>query len=277
VLEQLQAMQADVLREWMPVTLPSRGFYYGDKCPMGEVHITPWTTAQEEAIARHTSGKASLLIQQLMTGNIKLGEGGLAYDDLLVTDHFYLLFQLRRVSLTSHYTIERNCSSCGFAHKISVDLGTDLPIKDLSDEPVIEPFEAFLPRAKQTVTLQFLRVRDEAAMNNYAERKLREVTETGSPATRFRHARRIVAIDGKDEPFQERMQFVAGLRMLDLQVMDMVIEEHETGLVPEMTSTCPRCNHVDEWGVPMSAEFFRPSADDIRAEIAAAKLAHGGD
>jgi len=277
VLEQLRAMQEDVLREWMPVTLPSRGFYYGDKCPMGEVKITPWTTAQEEAIARSVGGDASALIEQLVINNINLGSGGLTYDDMLVTDHFYLLFQLRRVSLTSHYTIDRVCEQCRLAHKISIDLGTDLPIKDLPEKPVEEPFEVFLPRARKTVTLLFLRVKDEKAMNNYAEQKLREVTETGSPATRFRHARRIVAIDEKDEPFQERMTFVTSLRMLDLQVMDMEIEQHETGLVPEMKSACPRCRHKTEWGVPMTAEFFRPSADDIRAEVAAAKRDHGGD
>jgi len=274
MLEQLQAM---ALREWMPITLPSRGFYYGDKCPMGEVQITPWTTAQEEAIARYSGGNAAKLVEQLIKGNVNLGDNGLTYEDLLVTDHFYVLFQLRRVSLTSHYTIERKCSSCGFEHKAQLDLGTDLPIKDLPAEPVEEPFEVFLPKAKKTVTLKFLRVKDEKAMNEYAEKKLREVTEKGSPATRFRHARRIVAIDGKDEPFQERMRVVATLRMLDLQVMDMTIEEHETGLVPEIKSTCPRCNHVDEWGVPMTAEFFRPSADDIRSEIAAAKSGHVGD
>jgi hypothetical protein len=261
------AVPKDEIVTWFPTQLPSLGLYYDGKCPDGMVEITPWTTYQEEMIVRFSANDSYGLIDKLVAGNVKL-PNGLTQDDLLVTDRFYLLFQLRVLSLVPQYTFLHACPRCGTEHHESVDI-SKLPPKSPKEEDT-EPFELALPRCKKTITLKLLRTADEKAMMRYEADKLKkDPSESGSPALRFKLARQIEKINGEAKVIQEKIDFVRSLNMLDYRVIQNCIEEHESGLNTEIITACPKsgCGYKDTWEIPLQITFFRPLGIDLRTAI----------
>jgi hypothetical protein len=250
---------------WHIVTLPSMGVFYSGKCPGGKVEITPWTTAQEELHVTYGGRDPYTLIDKLIEGNVRL-PSGLTHDEMLTTDRFFLLYQLRSVSLVSKYTVIRTCK-CKHEHEVQVDIDA-LKVK-VPDEGESEPFDVYLPRSKKTVALRLLRVADEKATR---EQGKKYSTMTGGNAssvgTAFTLARQILTIDGESKKFDERRDFVSKLVLLDLAVIRNAVEKHETGLLTSVEATCPKCGYVDsEWEVPLQETFFRLSESDIRAAL----------
>lgn len=97
----------------LPYTLPSRGLYYGGKCPGGSVVITPTRGAQEEILAGAQDNPAAALpaLRHVAEQCIRLG--GLAFNDLLLFDFTALLFHFLALSNgTDELRIEPKHGSC---------------------------------------------------------------------------------------------------------------------------------------------------------------------
>lgn len=253
---------------WHPLTLPSLGQFYGGKCPSGQVYITPWTTMQEEALVRYSDQGPGKLMAGMVSQNVRL-PGGLMADELLTTDQYFLLVQLRAISLTRFVTLLFNCPACSKSSEKQLDL---TQLKTRTPEPdEQEPFEVWLPKCDVTVELHFSRVKDALAIAEYKK-------NNSDGALRYRYARQIDTINGESKKFDEKKDFVSKLILLDLQEMTDMIEQNETGLVTQLQIACDHCGRVeDEWEMPMTDSFFRPRRSDIRAEIDLARQARRGD
>lgn len=253
---------------WEPIQIPSLGMYYGEACPDGVVHITPWTTAQEEMIIRHSEQEGEGLIDKLISSNVKFPEG-LRYEDLLVTDQHFILMKLRAISITCFYAVDYKCPSCKHTTEIQYNID-ELPRKTPEETPEWdEPFEVLLPKCRTTVGIRHMRVSDEKAIKQYVKQK----SDAGiAQDDRFvyRMARKIVSVGGNEDiKFEEKKAFVRGLIMLDVEVIRDFAERFETGLDIEVTAKCSKCKDSIEWSLPLQHCFFRPKRSDIEAEMRA--------
>ena len=240
--------------EWSAVTLPSLGYYYGDRIPGGKILITPWTTMQEETLIK--SGGSTDPIELLVKSNIKLPDPAFQYEDLIFTDEFFLFIQLRILSLCGSYTIRFHCKGCGKDDDGVLDLRTS-PVKVPDTTFPKEPFEVILPKTKKVVTMRLQRVKDLRKIASY----------TGSVGKNiYRLARMMDTVDGRPLPFEEKVEWIKRLPLLDVRVIDNNMEKWLPGYAMTDTVKCPTCGKDSEVGIPQQATFFRPTDADISRE-----------
>lgn len=260
-------MDLNATVEQHPITLPSRGFLYGGKMPGGELFITPWTVAQEEAILRLSESRSSEVMHSLVMSNTVL-PSGFDYGDLLSSDQFFLLVSIRALSLLPTMDLPHECPSCGNAHLSTVQLG-ELIVRDYDEDTYIEePVKIRLPKSKVLVGLRFARVGDELKADDYTKRKT-GLQDVDTFKRKFRYARSIVSLDDQSISWEEKLKFVETLSIVDLHAMKHkmgTLSSGYTGLAPAVK--CPSCGHEDEmWEAPIHYSFFRLSASDIENAI----------
>lgn len=253
------------------VELPSRGLWYGDTCPGGTVQITPWTTAQEEALVRHSNKDKMSIIDKMLVENVQLPPS-FEYEDLLLVDQHFLLMRLRQVSLVSIYTVDRECPSCERKHELTLDLADlDIQFSEPGDE---EPWECFLPGCGADVTLRPLTVRDGKSIEKYKDQT---ADSPGAPEVRLRLAKNIVTIEGQSMKMDEKKDFVGRLKLIDIETIKSVIHERSPGIQTELSVVCPKCDSEADFDVPFQVGFFRPKRADIRAASDLARKRRGRD
>lgn len=252
-------MEIDLNKEWHPVTLPSKGALYDGKLPDGTLHITPWTVAQEEAIVRNSEGDQTDLTHDLLRANVRW-PAGFTYEDLLITDQFFLLLNLRMISLLDFMTLPYECPKCKTISQIEVNL-PEIMVKTAEDTDPEEPYSVFLPRRKVKVTIRQQRVGDLEAAERYLKASN---TPTKELRRKFLYARQIETIDGESVPFPDRMKWISVLSLLDLNALANISERHATGVQGQYEVKCPKCESLDKsWVPPIHADFFRPLPTDV--------------
>jgi hypothetical protein len=261
--------------ELYTITLPSKGRYYGDKLPGGKLQITPWTVAQEDTIDRMGMDDDSLgSLRQMVENNVRWASG-FTYEDLLVTDHYFILLQLRCLSLTPFMTFPHMCPKCKTDSAVQIDIsGAEVRVPDDTDTDT-EPFSCFLPRKKVEIGVRFLRIGDEFSAEKYSKE-----TVVKSPATerKFIYARQIVSVGGQSLPIGEKMAFVASLSMLDLEVLKNKLLKKQTGVTGVFKATCENCKTEDKtWMPSLHVRFFRPLSIDIERAAGVAEKSSTSD
>lgn len=261
--------------ELYTITLPSKGRYYGDKLPGGKLQITPWTVAQEDTIDRMGVEDDSLTsLRQMVENNVRW-PSGFSYDDLLVTDHYFILLQLRCLSLTPFMTFPHQCPKCKTDAAVQIDIsGAEVRVPDDADTDV-EPFTCFLPKKKVEIGVRFLRIGDEFAADKYSKET---VVKSPSTERKFTYVRQIVSVGGQSLPFGEKMEFVTSLSMLDLEVLKNKLLKKQTGVTGFFKATCENCKTEDKtWVPPLHVRFFRPLPPDIERAAGGAEKPSTGD
>lgn len=238
------------------VTLPSQGVLYGDKIPGGRFELRPMTTA-EEAILFNTSGdgisKVNAVIDACaVTKDIPL-------EDLLLIDRFYILLVLRTRSFGAVYAFPTRCQGCQAQFKTEINISEDLEINPMSED-VVEPFDVTLPFNGDTVSLRFLRGKDEVRVARHAKRIRMQSTDPGDPSHTHRMALQIVAINGREVQLVEAQRYVESLDIGDSNAIRTRVEEVEGGVDTTCYVDCRMCGFVNEIDMPFTIEFFRPSA-----------------
>jgi hypothetical protein len=247
--------------EQIPVTLPSRGrLYKDDRIPDGKVTISPWTVAQEEVLLSFGESDYNTLVTQLLENNVHL-PNSMPCGDLLLTDQFFLMVQLRCHSYVPWHTMVHTCPHCKHEHAVQIDLGTlEVKVPD-DDVPYVEPIDCFLPKRKKTVQLKYLRFGDEVAAGQYSAKSKTSMRHT---TRQYLYARQIVSIDDKSLPWDEKMEFVLTLPLLDLECIKMRLNERTTGITGRVPTKCPACGKEDDtWAPPLHVNFFRPTKADL--------------
>ncbi len=235
------------------------GRWYGDALPEGKVEITPWTVAQEEMLTRRLTGDSKDPTHDLLRGNTKFNPG-FTYEDLLLTDQFFLLVQLRCISFLSFMTLPYVCV-CGEVTHIEVEL-PKLTIKTAEPEDPPEPFIVKLPKSKIEVGIRFTKVGDLIAADKYVEEA---VAKTKEAHRKFLYARQIETIEGTaDRTWEEKMNIITRLPILDLNAIVRTCDRHASGFRGTYPAQCSSCNASDTgWVPPIHEDFFRPKPTDI--------------
>lgn len=254
--------------EWYPIQLPSMGRWYGNALPEGKVEITPWTVAQEEMLARRLTGDSKDPSHNLIRGNTRFTPG-FAYEDLLMTDQFFLLLQLRCISFLAFMTLPHQCEKCREIEHVEVEL-PQITVKTAEPEDPDEPFEVTLPKTGKKVALRFQRIGDIIAADNYVEQS---VVKNDDDRRKFLYARQITALEGQSLPVDEARDFITSLPLLDLNAIVRTCDRHSTGFRGTYTVECSNCHAPDmEWVPPIHEDFFRPKPTDIDRAMQLAEL-----
>jgi len=250
---------------WHPLQLPSLGRYYGDKCPDGMVEVTPWTTAQEEEIVRHSQnpGKSNL-VDKLLSANVRY-PNGFKYEELVGADQHYLLLKIRTMSLSPFYSVEYICPRCEktVPHQHNLE---ELDVTSPTEETTWdEPFKVVLPKCGADVEFRHLRMKDVKSVQDYKN------ADSAIPrdAITFQFAKKIISVNGNSGmKFDEKRDFVKGLIMLDMEVFRDAADRKDFGFSTEVTVQCPRCSHEHVVDLPINMGFFRACRADIESAVA---------
>jgi len=257
-------MDYSKIDDWHPLTLPSKGLYYrdangNDLCPGGEVQISPWKTYQEEAMIKYGGINSSEFMSKLLQNNLQL-PAGMTTDDLLMTDEFFILVQLRCLSLTPYATCPYTCPQCNNTEPVQVnflDMDVVCPDETWPDEPV----RVELPVSGHTVDLRFMRVKDLAAIQSY------EVKSNHEASSSHYLARRVKAINGQPvKDFLQTRELLDKLVMLDSQILASALDEYETGYVMQTEIACKKCGFKYVAAIARDASFFRPRRIDLERQ-----------
>lgn len=239
------------------IQLPSRGrFYEPGQLPEGIVRLRPITVKQEKLLAgaRDPMAAADKVLAQCLV------DCPIAPKDMLNTDRFYLILQLRAMSYGTDYEFKLSCPACSNSYTHKISLPADLKER-VADESDTEPFEITLPRCGKKVALRFMRGTDLESVIKYVNqlRPDQRNPENGDPAYEYKLAIQIAAIDGVKMGMIDKLQFVGTLLGADSFAIRNAIAERETGAFMNIAVSCPACGNRSETLLPLTNDFFRSS------------------
>ena len=234
---------------YVPVTLPSRGLLYDGQIPEGEIAIRKPTVVEEVKI--QSSGD---LINTYMSSCVKL-PNNFPHQKLTVDDRMSTLVALRIHTFGAEYGYNYHCQACGEFQKDVCDLIADTETI-VAEDDFAEPIEVQLPDSGKRVGLRFLRGEDEAAIRRDNSRE----TGTGTITTMVLQ---LLTIDGEDvADVKKRSQntaFVKALTVLDMLAWNNALSDKAVGAKLVVRPECKACGHMHEMGLPVAADFFRPT------------------
>ena len=243
---------------YVPVILPSLGLLYDGKLPDGRAEIRKMSVG-EEIILQSTVGGVAL-VSALLQACVKL-PSGLPHGELLLGDRMALLIALRVHTFGPQYGYSFNCQACGALNKTECNLGADLSQSPASPG-LVEPIEVPLKDAGISVSLRFLRGKDEDQVAKVAKRTAMASNDLGDPSLITRMALQIVKIDGKDVPeLAAREKFVREMTMTDGIRFRKALDSKEPHVNLGVSPECKTCGSVNELSLPFTLDFFRPSGD----------------
>jgi hypothetical protein len=237
------------------VELPSLGKFYDGRLPDGKITIRPIKVSEEKLLAG--GGNRMRLVDKVLERCMITKT--LPLRDMIISDKFWLMLNLRAISYGSDYMFMLKCSACSMEFRHSLTLPTGLQLKRATDADK-EPFDVKLPVAKKTVSLRFLRGSDEEEIERYLKQLPRNAADEGDPAYVYRLSRFIVKVDGKELDTLEKMNFCDGLIGQDSLAIRRAIAENETGPILTIQTQCPGCKADVETSLPLTNEFFPSSA-----------------
>lgn len=187
-------------------------------------------------------------------------EGPVDWNQALLGDRAYMVYQARRLTHGDDFYFDVNCSFCRNRISCKVDLGEVEP-DTLSKEAVemIEReginnalFETTLPKAKRSVKFKLFRGSDQAIV----QKAMKESQETGDGEGGVSGLlARLVWIEGCNEP-SSRRKFVENLELSDAEFLREQWEYHDINIQDTVEVECQSCGAILEVFIPTDARFF---------------------
>lgn len=249
------------------VTLPSKGYFYGDKLPGGKVTLEPMGTREEKLFATTSSIDGNVVIDKIYANCIHLPKE-ITHQELVLGDRLFLLLQLRSISYGNLYSFAFKCESCN--ERTNHDLDIDkLELKEAQPGSTGRFTVIDLPICKESVTLQLLTGVDEDKIRAYGKQVEQKTHgDSGQAEFIYRLARRIVEIGGIKAGIRECIDFAEKLRGLDSLKIRDAIDDNEVGPITKVEVDCKRCGWSNSVTMPLESEFFRPKRrrPDVRSD-----------
>jgi hypothetical protein len=235
------------------VDLPSRGLFYAGKMPGGRVTIKPISVMEEKYLvaARNRLAAADKILERCIIGAC------VTLPQMLMTDKFYLLLNLRAITYGPTYGFKLECKSCGAEFKHSIELPQGLVVRSATDQAV-EPFDVKLPFSGDTVSLRFLRGYDETEIEAYGRQLPATKEDEGDVTYAYRLSRHIVKINGEELDPVQRLSYIESAHGGDSLAIRSALDDRQTGADLELTATCTvaSCRKTNTYQLPFTAEFF---------------------
>jgi hypothetical protein len=240
-------------RPYGSLRLPSKGLLYDGKLPEGIVELFDWDTSIEELFAGTISSTNSL-IDAILKRTLKTDT--MKPEEFLSGDRLYMFFMSRSKAYGSNYGFQYKCPNCGVQCRESVDI-QELEIIELEDD-AIEPFEVELPNG-DTIGFRLLRGKDELDVEKYVNKVYKKGSPLGDPGYKYRMAKQIVSISGKDvSSIKEAQDYVTKMTARDSLAFRRKIDEIEPKFDFEIYVTCKKCGNEEDIMLPFGKEFLDP-------------------
>ena len=260
-------LPADSRRDAHTVILPSKGWFYPG-CDKETVEIYEMTTQEEKILAQPKARAFDIiyeLVRRLMAPSNWVQPDpannivGFQYDNLLMSDHYFIFLMIRAISIDDVYGFDVTCPACNAKFRQELSIPNDLPVREPeSQEECQEPFDVELTNGDMA-HVRLLRVGDERQVQRRTKMTLRRNVSRGDAAIGMRMTHQLVGTNGGVfETLLDAQNYYDSLKFKDAQLIREAIVEHDPGVLPELEFACPECGEDFESMLPTSPEFFRP-------------------
>lgn len=240
-------------------TLPSLGKIYGREFDPN-ITLRSMTTAEEMRRMNQTE-KPCKAMSEIIDACIEQDIPISSYD-MCVGDYQYLLHRLRVVTYGSSYPVVTVCPYCGVSSKQELNL-SDLPVLQYNDS-VLDNMEFTLPRTQKRIKLRFQtpRMIDDIGVR-VQEIKKKQGSSFIDPTLALTIESMIDTVDGHRPDLVRLSQWVNNLPMMDTNIILQKAEKlnGSIGVARELDVECDACGLDYKTQIPLTSEFFRPSAD----------------
>jgi T4 bacteriophage base plate protein len=247
--------QYAVARTSYIVELPSKGRFYTGEMTDGNVEIYLLTAAEDKILSDLTTDNIPEIFDSILARCIKTT---MSPEDMLETDRYYLLLQLRAYSLGDEYKFSFECPECSNTFIHTSHIPKEFENRD--GAATEEPFFVNLPVSKSKVGLRMMRGKDTKEINRYRKQIALgnpNNTEKGDPAYAYQNAKSITSVDGKTFPdISAAMKWFMALPLKDVRAIRDTITLAYPGVINRVTIHCPRCEKDTLSRVPISPLFF---------------------
>lgn len=280
VLADLLKGGREAILPWEKVTLPSRGLYYDNLIPGGEVEVRPMGLDVEKILATARFAQGGKNLDMMFKRCIKFPSD---FDpvDLLVGDRTFLLYYIRGITFGNRYEFLFTCPNddCKETSTHVYDLNElARTIKPAKAELGKEPFRITLPMLSQRynrdfwVKVRFMRGYDMQAIMQRAAIKKKVVTvgprnvgEKRRVQTTMEMPDEAVAqnlylltteILGSDDPMTIK-KVIEELHSGDSSKIREFLDSNTPGMESQIMVTCPKCSQETRMALPITDGFFR--------------------
>lgn len=248
------------------IDLPSQGVVYPEDNPLsnGQVELKYMTAKEEDILTSQNLIQKGVVIDKLLESLII---GDFDYNDLLMGDKNALMIAARVLGYGKDYTVPVKCPICGNEEEYTIDL-TELEDTEIDKSRYnrINEYEFELPYSKHTITFKLLTHGDEKKIADelkhlkaFNKKSGKKNAVAADFTTRLKYI--ITSVDG-DKSIKAIREFVDR----DLLSRDSLeFRKHLKEFTPDINTTfiyeCSDCGGETAMAVPMTVEFFWPSAD----------------
>lgn len=244
------------------INLPSKGAVYSKDSPLskGEIEIKYMTAKEEDILTSQNLIRKGLVIDKLLESLVV--DPSINLDEILIGDKNALMVASRVLGYGKDYEFEFNCPSCGEINKDNIDL-TSLKDKEIDHSGFkngVNEFGFDLPASKRKITYKILTQKDEIEVT--AELKALKKVSSGQQeyevTTRLKKA--ILSVDGNDDTAHVNSFVENEFLSRD----SLAFRNHLSETTPDVDMsylfTCELCGFDQEVTVPMTVQFFWPTA-----------------
>ncbi len=244
------------------VDLPSKGSLYSKDSPLskGEVEIKYMTAKEEDILTSQNLIRKGLVIDKLLESLVV--DSSINLDEMLIGDKNALMVASRVLGYGKNYEFEVNCPACSERNKDNIDL-TSLKDKEIDHSVFkggVNEFGFDLPASKRKITYKILTQRDESDVT--AELKALKKVSAGKQdhevTTRLKKS--ILSVDGNDDTVHVNSFVENEFLSRD----SLAFRNHLVKTTPDIDMdylfSCELCGFEQEMTVPMTVQFFWPTA-----------------
>lgn len=183
-------------------------------------------------------------------------------EELLTVDRTFLLIYLRGISYTPDYEVQIKCPECEakFPHNINLDR---LHLEYCPDDFDQSQLETILPATGFKLRYRMSLGRDEAAIANHRDRRLKQFGENAADDTLLYRASLLIedieTVNGHRVVGQAIiLGILEQLPIKDVAHIRNLMSEPPFGVDTRVDVLCHACSHEFEITLPMEAGFFFP-------------------
>jgi hypothetical protein len=240
------------------VDLPTRGFPYPKGHPFHNkesIEVKMLTMKEEEILLNTSYSEKGIVVEKLLESIVL--EKGFNPKEILESDQLAILLAARADAYGEDYQVIVTCLSCEKDYEQEVDLTT---IMSNVKTPEIEMGEdgsylIELPKSEKVVEYKILLPNEMQSIRKTVEKMKKMNIKTSENKEFFK--RIILSVDGTTDR-EYISEFIDNLRILDSRFLSSKYAQTIPSLDLKFGSTCSHCNHEQEGGLPIQANFFFP-------------------
>lgn len=251
ILETLKAHSS----HYEEVTLPSLGrFYDGTDGPAnGKIHIRPMTGEEEQILATPRFVKKGVAINMIFSRCIK---EDIKPENLLSVDRTFILIYLRGISYGTEYEVEIKDPESDRKFTTVIDLDS-LEVENCPEDYGPNLTDT-LPKSNLSVSYRLSRGRDEIALQEYREKKIKNnVDGATDDSLIYRTAQLIEEIQGVSDKHELQI-LIKNLPIQDVSYLRNLVTEPPFGIDTKVTVISPLTSDEFQIELPLEANFFFP-------------------